>query len=148
MKQEQVTQTVYITDDGKKFFSKEEAEKHEQTLQNTTLWRVYHEPDLTEGRGWQRTTYLLVEYGNTYQLLLDELVVDFCYRHFGRPVAFVMGCNHCPTEAWIVRKVDLWELDKPVFARCGDYVNKELVVLKLVLGDGDRGFVLNNEEDE
>ena len=62
---------------------------------------ISSEPDLTKGRGWYRFSYLKV-YTNVG---CDQaLVEDWCYRTFGRKIAFVQGCS--PVENWRISKID------------------------------------------
>ena len=87
-----IKKVVYESIDGLAFPDKEACEKHEARMgerqEKTSYWRVHHSPDLTEGRGWNALT--LVEcYGDKYYA--KELMMDWCFREFGRPVAYVMG---------------------------------------------------------
>lgn len=64
----QVNQPVFISDDGREFTSEKDCkdwEEHYRKLKkNLAYFSVNHSPDLTEGRGMQRTTL--------YGVLADE----------------------------------------------------------------------------
>lgn len=56
----QVNQPVFISDDGREFTSEQDCKEWEahysKLKKNLAFFRVNHSPDLTEGRGMQRTT--------------------------------------------------------------------------------------------
>lgn len=91
-------QTVYETLDGKKFFTKKEAELHERDLKSTKLFKVICNPDTMEGRGYNKTLYFSVksDFNNYQQLLLSA----YCYEKFNGNVAWVMGVQ--PMENYII----------------------------------------------
>lgn len=138
------TRATYIADDGKSFETEreclayEEQQRERETL--TTYWVVSSRPDLTEGRGWQERTYLEV-YGITYPL--QTAVEDWCYRNFGRPMAFVMGV--APMESWRLVKIDRNEFLKPAPASIGDSKYGYKVVY-LVMGKDEKGLVEATKE--
>jgi len=97
------TQTTYTANDGKMFTDEKACLAYEAALaaieKNVTYHRVLHKPDTTEGRGWYGCTYLKV-YGPQGGYCLEELLHDYCFRTFGRPVQFVMGV--APIAGWIL----------------------------------------------
>lgn len=84
----EVIRIVYETVDGKVFYNKEEAEKHEEKINDVKAFRVYAHPDLTEGRsGASFQGYLLVHVRNAHEMFAEE----WCYRKYGNKVTFVQG---------------------------------------------------------
>lgn len=136
----QVTRTVYEADDGTIFDSEADCNKHEakvaERAKRTTYWRVSHNPDLTEGRGHYGCTFLEV-YGPEWGL--HELVEDYCFRTYGRPVAFVQGCS--PMRNWSLSKLTREQFlkDEPL-GRVGDYLHRGDRI-QLVMGDKEKGLV-------
>lgn len=93
----------YQTVDGKLFTNKEEAEKHEKIVNNRKVYRINYCPDLTEGRGLQKSGYIVVE-GDKSAYLADLLVENWCYVKWGNKVAFAQGV--CPTPNWKFTNVE------------------------------------------
>lgn len=110
---------VFIVN-GKEFFSKEEAKRYEESLQKRlsyTYYRVTHNPDLTEGRGYYDMMIVAVGHGYVrnalYQYLIDTL---------GKPVEMVMGVS--PIDNWIVSEPYKFDDIKELEA----FLNKEFSV--------------------
>ncbi|WP_454751630.1 hypothetical protein [Cupriavidus necator] len=138
---EELTKTIYKAMDGKIFESKAACEKHEQVIaeraKRTTYWSVTHSPDLTEGRGFYGLT--LVEcYGpETYNV--EMLMRDWCFRIFGRPVAFVQGVS--PMPAWSLHKIEaevFWKGGGEARVGDGRYAAKKV---HLVIGEREIGLI-------
>lgn len=132
--------TVYVADDGKVFSRQDECEKYEKEIERkeklTTYWRVTHKPDLTEGRGNYGLTMIEV-YGDL-SYCENVYINDYCYRTFGRPIAFVQGCS--PTENWNVLKIDKNLFNSMTNTRVGDY-KYDAQRVKLFVGKGELGLV-------
>lgn len=98
-----VTDVRYKATDGTMHNSKVECIQYEADLKRVTYWMVRHSPDLTEGRGTTRTTGLkaFTPYGASDARMWVD---DYCYRTFGRPVAFIQGVSPCPS--WVVAEID------------------------------------------
>lgn len=62
--------TVYITTDGKKFFEKEKAEKHEKSICNTKAYKTRYAPDLTETEYLTKVACIT----NTWKLVIYIMV--------------------------------------------------------------------------
>lgn len=120
METKTIETNVYVTKDGQEFLNKAEAEKHEQTLENTRYFIVNHSPDLTEGRRFHATTVFTTAIKNQY--MVAELVADYVYRTLGRRVAFVQGVS--PVPNWTFREADAEEVQKLTAPRIGDYKGK------------------------
>ena len=101
----EVTKTIYVGDDGTDYQTQQEAEKadaaYKEKIKNTTYWMISHDPDTTEGRGFQSVTYVKV-YTNSW-VSHDIWVRDYCSRIFGRIVSFVQGASEI--EAWKIYRV-------------------------------------------
>jgi hypothetical protein len=83
----EVKSVIYITDDGKEFTNKNDALKHETKLKNVKAFLVRYNPDLTEGRGFQKSGIVLVHANGNHK----EFVEHWCYERFGNSITFVMG---------------------------------------------------------
>lgn len=92
---------LYVADDGKEFLSKDEAIAYENEVlsrkKNICCFRISHNPDLTEGRGYAGLTYLFVECNDPYHELM---VLNWCITNFGSPLAFVQGVSRMPK--WVI----------------------------------------------
>lgn len=141
-----VNKLVYQADDGTIFQTAGECEKYEADIaeraKRTSYWRVSHNPDLTEGRGMYGALFLEV-YGPEYDASL--WVNDWCYRTFGRPVAFVMGCS--PINNW-----DASRIDREKFLRGGQGMVGDSRTpgtwKRLVCGPGETGLVEDDTTKE
>lgn len=89
---------TYEAEDGTPFKTQDECLAYEAELKRleelTSYWAVHHNPDLTEGRGYQTLTLLRVRV-DRYQDP-EIWVRDWCHRTLGRPLAFVMGVAPMP----------------------------------------------------
>lgn len=130
---------VYFADDGTMFDAEKACQEYEAEIAKraklTTYWRVTHNPDLTEGRGHYGALYIEC-YGPEYDA--EVWVSDWCYRTFGRPLAFVQGC--AAIESWYLRKIDRDKFLSPSDQRVGDYSHKH-EVKRLVIGGRAEGLV-------
>ncbi|GGN66434.1 hypothetical protein [Oceanobacillus indicireducens] len=97
--------TVYIAKDGKKFFSEEQAKRHEEMLSNTKAYKVFYSPDLTETGNLGKVGYLIVQANWSHDLWAEY----WLYSKFGNRIDFVQGV--APTKNWTFQKVDLDEVD-------------------------------------
>lgn len=136
-----VNRTVYEADDGKVFEDEVSCTTYEAQIRErekrTTYWRVTHKPDLTEGRGHYGCTFLEV-YGPEWAQ--QDLVEDYCFRTYGRPVAFVMGVS--PMRNWYLGKLTRDQFIKEMpEGRVGDYSHKGERV-QLVMGEGEKGLIV------
>lgn len=111
--------TAYLADDGTRFLTQQDCEKYEKELSNATFWRLICAPDLTEGRGHYEMWILKVKADK--HLPIKALVEDWCYRVYGRPVAFVMGV--APIISWFVTQVDRDAWNDAGKDRPNDYVS-------------------------
>lgn len=124
MKQETRTQDLWVSEDGREFLTKDECEKYEkETLgrfKNIKYFRVYHSPDLTEGRGMYGLTFIAVEtqWGG---YCAEPFAMDWCFKTFGKCVAYVQGCS--PTDNWRLSECteEDWKNRKSRKAQVGDY---------------------------
>lgn len=96
---------VFITKDGKKFFNEQQAEQHEEALNNNRYYRVRYGPDLTETGNRLEVGYLIVKASWGHELWAE----DWLYRKFGNRIAFVQGC--APTEKWTFGRVEMNQVD-------------------------------------
>ncbi|CUJ01638.1 hypothetical protein [Achromobacter aegrifaciens] len=114
-----INKLIYQADDGKIFQTAGECEKYEADIaaraKRTSYWRVSHNPDLTEGRGMYGSISLEV-YGPDYSA--DLWVRDWCFRTFGRPIAFVQGVS--PMSNWTATQIDREAFMRGGEGRVGD----------------------------
>ncbi|MBM7715366.1 hypothetical protein MXL46_11305 [Heyndrickxia sporothermodurans] len=97
--------TVFITKDGRKFFTEEEAKGHEERLSITKAYKVSYGPDLTETGRLSKIGYLIVEARWSNELWAE----DWLYRKFGSRIVFVQGVS--PTVNWSFQRIGLEEVN-------------------------------------
>lgn len=87
MKEEVVTTTVYIAEDGKRFTEKNDCEKYEKEVlalkKNVKYFRVYHNPDLTE-KGTLDSIMLVAVYCTN--LCHADIVENWCVKNRNLPI--------------------------------------------------------------
>lgn len=86
---------VYVVA-GKEFLDREEAEQYEKELMDKLKYVYYVvsvHPDLTEGRGYQRTIIVAVE--KSYN---DNTLIHFLCQTYGKPLEFAQGVK--PVDNW------------------------------------------------
>ncbi|QDP60496.1 MAG: hypothetical protein GOVbin1096_124 [Prokaryotic dsDNA virus sp.] len=82
------TTVKYITNDGREFTDETLAKEHENAiLHKVRAFKVRHRPDLTEGRGMQAESYILVHANGMHGMFAEHE----CYKRFGNKVEFCMG---------------------------------------------------------
>ncbi len=144
-----ITTTVYQANDGSIWSTEAEGLTRETFLAeeaaNTKFYAVCAYPDLTEGRGFTALVYLRVKSSISGYLLPAEMVADWCYRTYGRPIAFIQGVS--PTLGWTIRGIDRedWlragqpdHYDRP-YVSCGD-TKHYAIQIALVMGPGTTGL--------
>ena len=94
------TRTIYIANDGTVFPDKAPCEAHEkqiaETEKMTSYWHIFHSPDLTEGRGYFGSLYVKLICHDSH--LAENFLMDYCFRSWESPIAYVMGAS--PTMNW------------------------------------------------
>ncbi|GAA4879420.1 hypothetical protein GCM10023310_69480 [Paenibacillus vulneris] len=98
----EVKSTIYITDDGKEFANKKEAEIHESKIKNVKCFLVRYAPDLTEGRGFQKSGVVMVHANGHHK----DFVEHWCYEKFGNRIDFCMGVygSNAITSTWFIKE--------------------------------------------
>lgn len=139
--------TIYIAEDGKEFTDLISCLNYEkkvsEELIKTTYWHVIHGPDLTEGRGYYGLTYIKVVKSSYPET--KDFVEDFCYRTYGRKIAFVQGCS--PMVNWVLSESNREKfLKKDSSISVGDY-RYPAKHLKLVYGDREDGLIISKEKE-
>lgn len=135
------TQKIYIADDGKEFTSEIDCKKYEEQMRKeektTSYWQIVNQPDLTERRGHYGLIIAKVQVGeyDDPEILLE----DYCFRTFGRPIAFAQGCS--PIFNWRILKVDIKKWNEPGKIRVGDY-SYDGQKIWLVMGERESGLVV------
>lgn len=97
--------TVYIANDGKRFFSEAEAIKHEEVMSQTKAYMVFHSPDLSTG-DFIKGGFAIVQSSGDNELWLE----DWLYKKFGSRVAFIKGRK--PTENWAYEEIDISDVNE------------------------------------
>lgn len=109
--------------------------KKREEEKTVTYWRIINEPDLTEGRGHYGSIYVKVKVPQYTDPKL--MLEDYCYRTFGRPVAFVQGC--APISNWSIHEIDRVKWLEGGEIRVGDYSYKS-AKLELKMGAREEGL--------
>lgn len=136
--------TVYEAFDGKIFTDEKECTKYEETekkrVERIRYYKVIHNPDLTEGRGHYGLTLIECEIFNKWCEF--ELINDWCYRTFKRPIAYVQGCS--PIFNWKLHQIAKSEFDnKNARIMVGDY-SYEAKRIYLIEGEKELGLIEKN----
>lgn len=81
--------TIYTTSDGKEFDNEKEAKEHDEKVirESIKVYKVYYNPDLNEGRGYEDDGYVYV-HANKHH---DQFIEYFLCKRFWNPISFVMG---------------------------------------------------------
>ena len=135
---QEITKEVKVYMVGnKEFLNKKEAEKYEEELKkdlNYVFFTIRHNPDLTEGRGYYKTTVIAV----AKNYAEHATALKYCFEKFGSPLAFIMGCS--PMANWDIVKSEKFETledlnmfkEAKVYDGIGDYVklvDKEIIYI-------------------
>ncbi len=80
---------IYTASDGKEFDNEKEAQEHDEKimLESIRVYKVFYNPDLNEGRGYDNHGYVYVHANNNHKQFLEY----FLCNKFGNPISFVMG---------------------------------------------------------
>lgn len=97
------SKTVYISEDGKEFFTKAECLEHEKNLvakqrafESLSVYCVAHGFDTTEGRGYSNITYFITDKSLS-------VVIQQCIFLMGKPLRKWYGGDDY-YEAWKISK--------------------------------------------
>lgn len=84
---------VFISNDGKEFFSEKECREHDLLISNIKYFKSAYNPDLTEGRGYFSEMYMAVNpiSKNIHTAYALKYMVGLCE---GDIVKYVQGCEH------------------------------------------------------
>ena len=133
--------TIFIAEDGKQFDVENDCLQYEEELKkkkvNTTYWKVYSKPDTTEGRGHYQLEMLEVYNPEAFPKT-KIWVEDYCYRKYGRPIAFIMGVS--PMLNWYIVEIDVNEFNTKAHTRVGDY-SYDAIRRSLTISKNEEGLV-------
>lgn len=91
----------FVADDGKAFDSVKECMEYEEKNLNC-YWMINFKPDLTEGTCLQAHIAVNTSKLTNSDYDIERYLKDWCYRHIGAPVEFVMGVS--PIDNYTVFK--------------------------------------------
>jgi hypothetical protein len=97
----------YVANDGTEFNSEKECKEYEDSID--CFWAISFKPDLTEGRCMQGTIAVNTAGLGTSDYTTELYLMDWCYRHIGKPVEFVMGVS--PINNYSVTKATKYIYD-------------------------------------
>lgn len=106
----EIQSTIYVTNDGKEFANKQDALKHEDRLENVRAFVVRYNPDLTEGRGFQKSGIVWVHAKGSHH----QFVEHWCYEKYGNKYAFCMGVygSNAISLNWNIHKANEHDLNE------------------------------------
>ncbi|HHT96332.1 MAG TPA: hypothetical protein GXZ90_00330 [Clostridiales bacterium] len=120
---------MYVVGD-KEFLSEKEASEYKKQIEEElthTFFRITHEPDLTEGRGYYKTTIIAVP----ENFAEHATALNYCVEQFGEPLAFVQGVSPMPN--WIIKSYNFKTMedllnfkDSNIYEGVGDYLTKKI----------------------
>ena len=86
--------TIYTTSDGKEFDNEKEAKEHDEKVirESIKVYKVYYNPDLNEGRGYEDDGYVYVHANKHHDHFARGLGIPF-------PLSWVLlaqmqSCRH------------------------------------------------------
>lgn len=133
-----VNSVKYVAFDGKEFLSKKDCEDYEKKEASKRFFAVWHTPDLTEGRGFQRKTVFCVEPYGWSGYSTFEAMKDYCIRKFGRKLAFVQGVS--PTENWSLKEITRGQFEEAKH-QFGTLTPTKCPKAYLVAGEKETGYI-------
>lgn len=79
--------TIYTTSDGKEFDNEKEAKEHDEKVirESIKVYKVYYNPDLNEGRGYEDDGYVYVHANKHHDQFIEYFL---CHWYFW------LKCNH------------------------------------------------------
>lgn len=95
---------VFIVN-GREFYDEESAKEYEKTLEiyrGTPFLEIHHEPDLAEGRGFQRLTVVAVDLSEGGAAKAITSATQYCLDTFGSPIVDFYGR---PYDRWSIQPV-------------------------------------------
>lgn len=98
----------YVANDDTEFNTEAECKEYERITRNS-FWAINFMPDLTEDRFMQGIIVVNTSRMNFMNYSTELYLEDWCFRHIGRPVEFVMGVN--PTRNYNVFKINKVEYE-------------------------------------
>lgn len=144
MKEDTELKKIFIAEDGKKFYDKEECISYEKEIKNTRYFRIIHSPDLTEGKGYYRMFFVKCNFGNESSMFVEQ----YCHDRFGRNYDFVMGVINLNAvmKKYIIDCIELKDLKKLIDGteRSSMLELENCVVLTL----GNKGCIFAEVQDE
>ena len=112
-------ESIYIADDGMKFLTKESCEEHEKKNKRIKYFVCACSPDLTEGRGWNKTLYIAVnprtDWEDAYLYCIEYLI-----RRFQTIMSYVQGCSLIANFT-LPKEITKKEYSEAMSKRIGDY---------------------------
>lgn len=109
----QVNQPVFISDNGREFTSEQDCKEWEahysELKKNLAFFSVSHSPDLTEGRGMQRTTLFGVLADEGSGTPSESLLLHYLVEHH-KGVVTRWYCD-APHSLWRHRRITETEFD-------------------------------------
>lgn len=100
-----ITKTLYVTSDGTEFENEDAAQQHQAAIdRRIKVYLVRYSPDLTEGRGMQRSGLIKVAAEECHKMFADFAASEL----FGNPIAFVQGVfgNNAIVHNWTIRELN------------------------------------------
>lgn len=95
---------VFIVN-GREFHDEESAKEYEKMLEiyrDVSFFEIGHEPDLAEGRGFQRLTVVAVDLSEGGAAKAIMSVTQYCLDTFGSPIVDFYGR---PYDRWSIQPV-------------------------------------------
>lgn len=89
--------TIYTTSDGKEFDNEKEAKEHDEKVirESIKVYKVYYNPDLNEGRGYEDDGYVYVHANKHHRSVYRVFPLQEVWEsHFLCHGYFWLKCNH------------------------------------------------------
>lgn len=99
MKENIITRTVYIAEDGTEFLTKRECEEYENTtmkvLQYVSYYKIAVEPNLSDGTEYSCVLYLAIY--NPRKKYNESHILEYLFGRYKRVISYIRGVEPIPT---------------------------------------------------
>lgn len=146
MTEKEVTQTIYVADDGKQFLTKMECKEHEaylEQIKNIKYYKVFYSPDLCETGACQHFDIIAV---NASKWDNAELILEvYCAKHYGIYTEGVQGYGMMRAYTSVETNREEWDNPTRENTRNCTHISNVLISEKEVEGFPEKRYKYKTE---